>query len=232
MKTSITIPVFNEEKYLPACLDSLVCQSLSPDEVIVCDNNSTDRSVAIARSYQSKLPIKVLYQSQKGIIPTIEKAWRGSFGDLIIRTDADCIYPKDWIKNIVSHFNSDPDLAACGGPWRSHDGNFFWKLMMIIAFPLGDLYFPLFKGYHLLVGPNLAIRRSVMQRLNGFLSPDHNALDDQLLSQKLSQNRLKYNRFSDCWNYHSTRRWHQNPKALLMTLLAAVNPRFYQYKKD
>lgn len=98
MKTSVIIPVFNEEKYLPNCLTSLENQSLQPDEIIIGDNNSTDRSVLIAKSYQPNLPIKIIRQPLKGIIPTIEKAWRESFGDIIVRTDADALFPKDWLK--------------------------------------------------------------------------------------------------------------------------------------
>lgn len=103
---------------------------------------------------------------------------------------------------------------------------------MYLAFPLADIYFPLFKGYKLLLGPNLAIRRSAMQHLNGFLSNDPNITDDQLISLKLAQNHLKYDRFADCWNYHSTRRWHHHPKALLITLLSSINPKYYQSKSS
>jgi glycosyltransferase involved in cell wall biosynthesis len=230
--TSIIIPVFNEEKYLSGCLSSLTNQTLRPDEIIICDNNSTDKSVAIAKSFQNILPIKIIHQPVKGIIPTVEKAWRVSTGEIIVRTDADALYPKDWLNNIINHFKRDTDLVACGGNWRSSDGNLFWKFSTVFALILADIYFPLFKGYKLLLGPNLAIRRSIMSDINGFLTTDPHITDDQLISLKLTQKHLKYKKFSDCWNYHSTRRFHGNPKAILITFLSAINPKYYQFKSS
>lgn len=232
MRISVIIPVFNEEKYLTACLTSLTKQALLPDEVIICDNNSTDKSETIVNSFQEKLPVIFLHQPTKGIIPTVEKAWRSATGDIIIRTDADAVYPKNWLKNIVNHFENDPKLAACGGSWRSSDGNLFWKITTILGLILADIYFPIFKGYLLLLGPDLAIRRSTMVFIDGFISTDPHITDDQLISLKLTQNHLKYRKFSDCYNYHSTRRFHGNPKAIFTTFLSAINPKYYQFKNS
>src|SRR5476651_1469584 len=49
---SIVIPVYNEQGYLKACLDSIAAQADLPDEVIVVDNNSTDDTAKIAKSYK------------------------------------------------------------------------------------------------------------------------------------------------------------------------------------
>ena len=49
---SIVIPVFNEQRYIKACLDSIAAQTVKPDEVIVVDNNSTDKTVQIAKKYK------------------------------------------------------------------------------------------------------------------------------------------------------------------------------------
>ena len=51
MKISVIIPVFNAEKYLPVCLESLTIQTFTDYEVIVVDDCSTDNSVAVAESY-------------------------------------------------------------------------------------------------------------------------------------------------------------------------------------
>ena len=84
MTISVIIPCFNEENYLDNCLTTLAQQSLLPDEVILCNNNSTDNSVGIARKYLKKLPLIIIDQPVKGIIPTVEKAWRSGTGDIII----------------------------------------------------------------------------------------------------------------------------------------------------
>ena len=48
---SIIIPVYNEESHLRQCLDAIAKQIEKPDEVIVVDNNSTDETVQIAKSF-------------------------------------------------------------------------------------------------------------------------------------------------------------------------------------
>ena len=54
MKVSVIIPVYNAEKYLAVCLESLLIQTFADFEVIVVDDCSTDSSLAIAESYLEK----------------------------------------------------------------------------------------------------------------------------------------------------------------------------------
>lgn len=53
-RVTIGVPVYNGERYLPACLDSLVAQTFTDLEIIVCDNASTDRTAAIAAAYAAR----------------------------------------------------------------------------------------------------------------------------------------------------------------------------------
>lgn len=55
MRVSLVIPIYNEEKYIKKCLDSVKCQVEKPDEIIVVDNNSTDNTVNIAKKYNVRL---------------------------------------------------------------------------------------------------------------------------------------------------------------------------------
>ena len=229
MTISVIIPCFNEENYLDNCLTTLSQQTLLPDEVIICNNNSTDNSVVIAKNYLKKLPLKIINQPIKGIMPTVEKAWRSSTGDIIIRTDADASFPKDWLKNIINHFNNDSKLSACGYNWRSYDGNILMKTAVIVGMTLSDLTNPLIFGYKQLFGPNTAIRRQALKKINGYISDDPKALDDQLLSKKLFESKLKYAKFPDCYNYHSSRRY-SSLKVIIKTVLSNYNPKFYDEK--
>ncbi len=61
---SVVIPAYNEENYIEACLKSLRNQKTNvPYEIVVCDNNSTDRTVEIAKKYADK----VVYERRQGI---------------------------------------------------------------------------------------------------------------------------------------------------------------------
>ena len=62
-KTSVIIPVYNTEDYLPACLDSVLAQTQKEIEVILVDDGSTDGSLAIERDYASRDPrVRVIRQ--------------------------------------------------------------------------------------------------------------------------------------------------------------------------
>ncbi len=230
MKISVIIPCFNEEKYLDSCFTSLVEQSLSADEVILCDNNSTDHSIGVARKYQKKLPLKIINQPIQGIMPTVEKAWQASSGDIILKIDADTVLPKDWTKNIVNHFKIDPNLAACGGNWVPYKENAFWRTVVYVGFTAGDIFLPIFRGYKFLFGPNMAIRRKIMVQIEGYKTNNQNIVDDQLISEKLTLSKLKYQRFPDCWNYHSGRQFHKGTKHLIIYALSAFFPSIYPLK--
>ena len=52
---SVVIPAFNEEKYLPACLEALKKQTFKNYELIVVDNNSTDKTAQIAKKFGARV---------------------------------------------------------------------------------------------------------------------------------------------------------------------------------
>jgi len=82
---SVIIPAANEEKTLPFCLASLKKQTFSNFEVIVIDNNSTDKTAAVAQKFGAK----VVSEKKQGIIYARERGFQEAKGEIIARTDAD-----------------------------------------------------------------------------------------------------------------------------------------------
>lgn len=232
MKVSVYIPCYNEEKFIGKCLESLCSQTLLPDEVVICDNNSTDDTLNIVRKYLKRLPLKIIHQPIKGIRPTTQAAWRATTGDILIRTDADAASPPHWIANIVKHFQNDFSLAACGGSCDTLDGSWLMNQIVRIGYLFSNPVFKFLYGYTPLFGPNMAIRRNVMESINGYISDDPLIIDDQMISKKLSDNHLKYSRFLDCRNFHSTRRYNQNPKEILNVFKILFRPQAYREKSS
>lgn len=226
MTVSLIIPAFNEEKYLPHLFESILAQSHPPDEIIVCDNASTDNTTKVIKNYAKRLPLKLIYQPQKGIRYAVESCWRQSSGDIILRTDADCILPPDWVKNMLAHFTQDPHLAAAGGYFHASDKQIFFKLFTLPATIFNSISLRLTRGFWVLYGANFAIRRQVMVSINGYATNLSGLQDDILLSQKLHQHHYKYLIFPDCWNYTSTRRLH-SPKSAILAFLSGFASRFY-----
>src|SRR5260221_7568754 len=93
LRISIIIPAYNEEGHLPACLDAIAAQTLKPDEVIVVDNNSTDKTVEIAKKYPF---VKLLNEKRQGLRYTRNTGLDAATGDVIGRIDTDSILSPKW----------------------------------------------------------------------------------------------------------------------------------------
>jgi glycosyltransferase involved in cell wall biosynthesis len=83
---SIVIPVYNEAERIAACLESIAAQTVTPLEVIVVDNNSTDATVSIARSFPF---VRVITAKCQGVIHARNRGFNAARGEIIGRIDAD-----------------------------------------------------------------------------------------------------------------------------------------------
>lgn len=92
-KVSVIIAVYNVEKYLPKCLESLLQQSLSDIEIICVNDGSTDKSLDVLNCYAKKDPrVKVLTQKNRGVAYSRNKGLRLASGDYVMFVDGD-----DWV---------------------------------------------------------------------------------------------------------------------------------------
>jgi glycosyltransferase involved in cell wall biosynthesis len=110
---SIIIPAYNEEKHLPACLDSVLRLDYPRQhiEIIVIDNGSEDRTRDIAAAYGAK----VLRNDSMNVSGLRNFGVREAKGDILAFVDADCIVSKEWLKNASVYFD-DMTVAAWGAP--------------------------------------------------------------------------------------------------------------------
>lgn len=102
---------YNGEKYLQEQLESLCRQTLQPFEVVVQDDASQDSTVAIVRSFQHRLNLKIyLNKSNIGFIKNFESALLKATGELIALCDQDDIWEKEKLE-ILSKEIKDFSLA-------------------------------------------------------------------------------------------------------------------------
>lgn len=111
MKVSVVIPAYNEEKLLGRCLESLNKQIEKPLEIIIVDNNSTDKTAKIAKQFGAR----VIKEKKRGTIAARNKGFNLAKGEIIARTDADTIVPRNWTKRIRKDFEKDPTLLGLSG---------------------------------------------------------------------------------------------------------------------
>jgi len=112
MDVSIVIPTKNNADILEKCLKSIQNLDYPKEkmEVIIVDGNSTDGTVDIAKKYGCK----VIFEDRGTISYARDVGVRNAGGRFIAFTDADCAVDRDWIKELIKHFNGD--VAAVGGP--------------------------------------------------------------------------------------------------------------------
>lgn len=100
---SIIMPVLNEEELLEKCLQSLTNQTRPADEIIVIDGGSTDRSIEIAQRYTDK----VYSSSVANIGAQRQQGLELAKGEIVISTDADALYPVDFVEKLVTPLNDE-----------------------------------------------------------------------------------------------------------------------------
>ena len=89
-KVSVIIPVYNVEKYLGPCLDSILGQTLNNIEVICVDDGSTDRSLDILREYEKRdARVKVLTQPNTNAGAARNKGIQQARGEYLSFLDSD-----------------------------------------------------------------------------------------------------------------------------------------------
>lgn len=113
---SVIVPVYNVEKYLEQCVDSILQQTITDLEVILVDDGSTDKSALICDEYQVRdTRIKVLHKQNGGLMSAWKAGVQMSKGDYIGFVDSD-----DWIDSDMymtlyqTAVKSSADIVLCG----------------------------------------------------------------------------------------------------------------------
>ncbi|MBA3723803.1 MAG: glycosyltransferase family 2 protein [Candidatus Levybacteria bacterium] len=182
LKISIVIPVYNEEKYIGACLESLLKQSEPADEIIVINNNSTDNSVKIIKTF----PVRLLHEKKQGMTFARNRGFNDAKYEIIARTDADTILPLNWVKRIKKAF-IDEKVIAVTGPGEFYDlpefiHNSRWQtkaawVKVIIGY--NKIVKQIIK-HDCLYGPNYAIRKYAWKEIKNTVCMDDKQVHEDL----------------------------------------------------
>lgn len=99
-KISVCIATYNGEKYIKEQIESILFQTIQPNEIIISDDNSTDKTIEIVKKLDSPL-IKIFNNKEKGIIKNFENALLNSTGDYIFLCDQDDIWKNNKIERVI-----------------------------------------------------------------------------------------------------------------------------------
>jgi glycosyltransferase involved in cell wall biosynthesis len=208
MTITAAVCAYNEAQYLPACLFSILSQTRLPDEILVINNASTDRTGVVAREVPG---VRVVDEPRKGLVIARETARTEARGELLAFVDADCRAPISWIERIESSFDRRHRPVAVTGPYRFYDWDWRGRALiraydMTVA-PATHLIVHRVLGIGaILYGGNFAVRADALVRIGGFDRSIEFHGEDTNLGRRLT----KIGRVDlrpDCWVWTSARRY-------------------------
>lgn len=113
MKISIIIPCYNAQNYLPACLDTLIAQTMDDYEVIMIDDGSVDNTAAIAEAYTKKDErFSLIRQENAGVSAARNVGLEAACGEWVLFVDADDLVPAEALEHLLSCVQDDTDIVV------------------------------------------------------------------------------------------------------------------------
>ncbi|WP_456844454.1 glycosyltransferase family A protein [Cellulomonas sp. P5_C6] len=155
-RVSVVIPVRDDAVALEGCLAALSRQTVAPCEVVVVDNDSSDRTAAVAHAWGAR----VVREACVGIPAAAATGYDAATSEVIARLDADSRPDPRWVERIATRMRAEPGLAAVTGTGRFVDLPFRVSPLVSGAY-LGAYYVlaHLALGHPSLWGSSMALRR-------------------------------------------------------------------------
>lgn len=198
-KFSVVIPAHNEADYIAKTLNSLSQVRCSSGlEIIVVDNNSSDDTAQIARKHGAK----VVVESNSGVCWARQAGTQAALGEIIISTDADTTFSKNWIESIDAAFGTNEDIVAVAGPCEYQNAPSWGKPYTQALFGFVNLVYKLTGKTIYASATNIAFRKSAWTGYNTTLTQGGDELD--LLRNLRSKGIVSFD--SENLTYTSSRR--------------------------
>lgn len=132
-KVTLIVPVYNSEKYIGKCLDSILNQTYTNFEILVVNDGSKDNSQKVIEEYQNKYPDKIIAinQENKGVSKTRNESIKKANGDYIMFIDNDDFLDSDYIETFVTETEKGDYDVVLGGYRRPNENGKIIKKMKL-----------------------------------------------------------------------------------------------------
>jgi len=171
MDLTVIICSYNRASSLFNTLVSLEQQALPAGrtwEVVVVNNNSSDRTEDVIGEFVRKgnLSLRYVFEKQQGLPYARNAGIKQAAGEILAFTDDDCITNSDWILSICNEFKSNPSVSGIGGRVELYDSRD--KPVTIRPFKERIAFESTAQLFYLVPGCNMAFRREVFEAIGGF----------------------------------------------------------------
>ncbi|PIT89190.1 MAG: hypothetical protein COU27_01670 [Candidatus Levybacteria bacterium CG10_big_fil_rev_8_21_14_0_10_36_7] len=163
-KISVVIPAYNEEKFIQNTLKSLLYQTYRDFELIVVDNNSSDDTGLVAKSFGAR----VIVEKEKGVSHARNRGFLEAGGEIVASTDSDTVLPENWVETILKEYQKDNSLVAFGGLSILYSGPVSARSAGRFLFPYFWKLDSLLSGGWNMSGFNMSVRKSAFKKIGGF----------------------------------------------------------------
>lgn len=205
-KVSVIVPIYNCEKYISKCLESILKQSYINIEIIIINDGSTDESEKIINKYKDK-DDRILYYNQENRGPSATRnvGIEISKGCYIVFVDSDDTLEENYIESLITTaINLECDIATCGYKDVSKYGliqlNDFWNGKSLVE--KNEFITNIFKG----LGGTLwgkIFKRDIIIKQNIRMSPDIFLCEDMVFVLEYTMHCNKYGSIKESlYNYN------------------------------
>ena len=137
-KISVIMGIYNCAKTLPVAIESILQQTFTDWELIMCDDGSKDDTYIVAEKYCNKFPSKIILlknSENKGLNYTLNRCLQVAHGQYIARMDGDDVCAPTRFQKEVEFLNSHPDYAIVSTYMTTFDENGEWGCIKTLEYP-------------------------------------------------------------------------------------------------
>jgi glycosyltransferase involved in cell wall biosynthesis len=173
MNLAFVIPAYNEQALIGKCVESVLAEvkrsGRTGIEIVVVNNNSTDRTAEVAGAYAG---VRVVDEPQKGLVSARDGGFRATTAELVANIDADTIVPPGWLDTVFAAFEAEDRLVCISGPYVYYDLS-AWNRFLVGIFYAATYAIYLLNRFVLRVGSvvqggNFVFRRDAWIAAGGF----------------------------------------------------------------
>lgn len=204
MKTSVALCTYNGEKFLKEQIDSILFQTVPVNEIVVCDDGSTDKTIEILNVYKEKYPnVFRIYQNEKNLrsVKNFEKALSLCQNEIIFLSDQDDVWLPEKTEIYIQYFIDHPEIEVIASNGFAIDDQdevldlySFWDFPLVVgasnkSVTINDV---ITKSMNIATGASMALRKVFLNEVIPFPSGPNLYHDEWIAFVSASKNNFLF----------------------------------------